>query len=334
MTILPSEFWDKFVIPFLSRFQERKYLRIYYKYDNIILKYTLLCLKEFFLITSTTEVLPVSKSDFLEGGLFQDESPDGYLFVQSRNIKLLKNYSAYVKLLELSPLLWFMAPIAKFKIVRKCLNFLFTITTPTEEPQYIKYAEAKPYPRQASFITYFISNFVKIMIQLFVLVCLFITFTWNMGNIGFNSLSTPDAFKPLAWSLHLDQSWGMFAPHPPKSNWYYLIHCVAQDGTEFELFKNRGLHTWEGTTPFTYDEPVPFYDNVGNHRWFKIMEMMNSGQNNQAVRLLFGQYICREYNRRHRNRIKNFTIYYFSQIQNLDGTRGSPQKQIFWEHTC
>jgi hypothetical protein len=126
----------------------------------------------------------------------------------------------------------------------------------------------------------------------------------------------------------------MFSPHPPKSHWYYLIQCTLQNDEQIELFKNQGLVTWNGTSPFTWDEPVPFHVNVGNHRWFKLFEMMNSGGNNQEVRLLFGQFLCREYNRRHRIRIRNFTIYYFSQIQNLDGTRGSPQKQVFWDHVC
>jgi hypothetical protein len=194
------------LIPYLSRIPERKFLRIYYKYDNVFLKYSLLALKNFFLLP-TTEVLPVSKSDFTEGGIFYEESPSSWLLVQSRHLKLTTNYAAFVKLLQLSPLLWIFAPLTKFNIAKRAISYLFQFEVPSPEPLYMKPVEANSYASSRSSLSYFIRRVRYFVVQIAVCLFLYICFSWNMGNIGAHSYSTPEALKPLAWSLHLDQSW-------------------------------------------------------------------------------------------------------------------------------
>jgi hypothetical protein len=42
------------------------------------------------------------------------------------------------------------------------------------------------------------------------------------------------------WITRLDQGWGMFSPHPPKSTfWYVIVGQLVNDET-VELFRNGG----------------------------------------------------------------------------------------------
>ena len=88
----------------------------------------------------------------------------------------------------------------------------------------------------------------------------------------------------------------------PTDNFWYSIAAETHDGTQFELFQRQGLKLWRGTlgvNASAVPPPNDLYYSIGNHRWFKYFENgINNSPHNMALRLHFGRWVCREYNRR------------------------------------
>jgi len=160
--------------------------------------------------------------------------------------------------------------------------------------------------------------------------------SWNLGNLGFDQLSTPNVFKPLARGLHLDQNWNMFSPRPPDLDWWYIIQAWMVNGTEVELHRNEGMWKWEGVPVGDWSKPDPFHLSFGNHRWYKFYEQMNGHSQNQQIRLEYGRFICREWNTRHplESQVYEFKIWWMNEFQLLDGTTEPREKELLWHHIC
>jgi hypothetical protein len=104
----------------------------------------------------------------------------------------------------------------------------------------------------------------------------------------------------------------MFAPRPPDSWWFYNIDATLDDNRNVELFTKGGLFTWEPSEQ-KWERPENFVDAFKNHRWFKYYENgINNHPENNALRLNFGRWICREYNSRHSgaDRLWKFSLYF------------------------
>jgi hypothetical protein len=62
-------------------------------------------------------------------------------------------------------------------------------------------------------------------------VFLYSVVTWNMANWEY----FPNWIKPAFFAAHLDQSWSMFAPRPPSSQFWYNIDATLENGKNVEL---------------------------------------------------------------------------------------------------
>lgn len=126
-----------------------------------------------------------------------------------------------------------------------------------------------------------------------------------VGALGWNLTSMDGKEKKDRWTdsilpwgsvLAMDQNWGMFAPSPPDSDQWFIIKCTSPSGKEFELFRNSGLFSWEGSE-VSFDPPVPFHKPFYNHRWCKYWEAFMDWDYRE-IRPGFRAWLCREYNRR------------------------------------
>jgi hypothetical protein len=164
----------------------------------------------------------------------------------------------------------------------------------------------------------------------------YFVFGLNMENIDVPDYAPAQDVRWIGYMLHLDQSWRMFSPRPPNINWWYIIQGWLVNGSEIEIHRNRGMWNWEGNPLDNWDKPKPFYPSYGNHRWFKFYEQMNSHPQNQAIRLEYGRFICREWNSRHSDGqvLYEFKIWWMNEFQKLDGTREERPKQLLWHHVC
>eukprot|EP01125_Pyxidicula_operculata_P009364 TRINITY_DN3082_c2_g1_i1.p1 TRINITY_DN3082_c2_g1~~TRINITY_DN3082_c2_g1_i1.p1 ORF type:complete len:282 (-),score=32.00 TRINITY_DN3082_c2_g1_i1:78-923(-) len=175
-----------------------------------------------------------------------------------------------------------------------------------------------------------------IALQIFLIWVIFLIASWNLGNVGYYKYSTPDSQKQYVWLFRLDQFWNMFSPHPPYSSWWYVMPGELVSGKQVELFDNGGLFTWKPNEEVNWGPPHSFIESFRSHRWFKFFENGFNNDSNKHLRLSFGRYICREFNKRHMrgDQLYKFDIYLSSHTTHLDGTKTMNDKSLLWSHVC
>jgi hypothetical protein len=158
----------------------------------------------------------------------------------------------------------------------------------------------------------------------------------NLDSLG--TYPMPPSLLPLVGALHLDQHWAMFAPHPPTDQFWYSMPGETIDGTQLELFQQGGLRRWSGIAAADIDTSVrpsgdDMFASIGNQRWFKYFENgINGSPHNMALRLEFGRWICREYNRERLPRDQLYTFelrLHIERIQVRDDPLERPQPPAF-----
>lgn len=70
-----------------------------------------------------------------------------------------------------------------------------------------------------------------------------------MANVGSENYAPPHGVRWIGFFFRLDQMyaitnsfihlnrWGMFSPHPPTSQWWYIFEGTLRNGTGVEIFK-------------------------------------------------------------------------------------------------
>ncbi|EGG22493.1 hypothetical protein DFA_04621 [Cavenderia fasciculata] len=161
---------------------------------------------------------------------------------------------------------------------------------------------------------------------------------WNCNTVDCGlPIGLPPQLNWVLFSLRLDQMWSMFSPRPPAIHWWYTFEGELDDGTQMEMWNNEGLFTWKGNpAPYSREKPYPYAPCIGNHRWFKVYENMNTGGGYELIRLGMGRWVCREWNLRHQGneRLHKFNIVYRNEKQHLDGTRSPLNDIVLWSHVC
>jgi len=355
LAIIPTWGWE--TLFYFLKTQERNKFKLYYTTDHFLSRNLAKILQTFALVPGT-EVIPYqvqlpSTSEERDDNYSVKRPSSFWLIAEDFNGKFYFNFEALLLASKLSPLLfifyWF---ISKFTALHKILEKSFaTIYYHTVTDSIEKVREdisgASFHRRQIGEyqvdvktvfkLSYKISKIVfKNMI---VGVFMFIIITWNFGNIGVREYSTPPDAQWIMWSFQLEQYWGVFAPRPPDSFWWYNMPGTLDNGTQVELWANAGLFTWE-PNPMSWDKPNPVYISFKNHRWFKYFENgLNSHPNNDVLRLHFGRWICREYNKRHSGaeRLFKFEIWLMNERIDgvkMDGSRIFMGKYNMWNHQC
>eukprot|EP01116_Phalansterium_solitarium_P022941 TRINITY_DN7784_c0_g1_i1.p1 TRINITY_DN7784_c0_g1~~TRINITY_DN7784_c0_g1_i1.p1 ORF type:complete len:858 (-),score=261.35 TRINITY_DN7784_c0_g1_i1:84-2624(-) len=176
-------------------------------------------------------------------------------------------------------------------------------------------------------------------VQAFSVFLVYVIITWNASHFGWWGLRTADAARPTVFALHLDQYWGMFAPKPPDSWWYYNIEATLDNGTKLELFDDGGYRYLQGK-PHSWDKP-DFFLSFKNHRWFKYFENgYNSHPARDGIRLNFGRWLCRRWNLEYpgEQRLYTFIVHLVTERANyeeMDGFNHIPTGSgKMWEHIC
>jgi hypothetical protein len=137
----------------------------------------------------------------------------------------------------------------------------------------------------------------------------------------------------------------MFAPRPPSVHWWYSIEGTLDDGRKVELFANQAWYSLEPNVVPEFanprTKPDPFYITFKNHRWFKYFEngYNNYPHSNNEIRLTFGRWLCRNYNRVNQgvDRLHTYSINLVSETVDtlkLDGTRHYNGFSTMWNHIC
>jgi len=363
LALIPTYFWEKMrSIINHSRSKSRKEFKFYYEDECITCQRNCHYLK-YFLILSESENLPLSylpnlnreepcqcgnhcnwdeENSFIN---FKKENSTGlWLVVCGGDGNVKHNWDAFLFALQLSPLWWPLEKLLKKgkitgMIINSAINHLHPHRTRSTNLRVQKKSFKEKSQRTSfrDFIEEFWFIFKIFLLNFTVGFFMMIQLSWNAGNLGYHDFEIPQNLKWIAWTTQIDQSWSMFAPRPPNQWWYYNIDAQLDDGQSVELFSKGALFTHIPNNQ-TWEKPNPFYIAFKNHRWFKYFENgINTSGSNQLLRLHFGRWICREYNKVHRGseKLYKFSLWLISENDpDMDLKRSEIGKQILWNHIC
>lgn len=368
--LLPTWFWETLIFSFFNT-KKRRDFRLYYK-EGCTFCTNICKLASSFCLIPGTEVLPIpetgdqshhqsidSSYHSSRTGKLHDEDSENenssvsidmlkprfqwnsnFIVTQDQHGKLHRNWDALVSIADVSPLFWLWKyPLQKMKYFGDELLDLFHDHSELKET---------PRPRkipvvvsQEDRIKEFLLKFLWfVSVNSVGAVLLYMLWCVNAQAAGYPQYTTPASLHGLTWSMHFPQNWGMFSPRPPDVNWWYNIKGELDNGTFVELFSEGGLHSMEPSPYIGLTKPPSTIKAFKNHRWFKLFEVgINSHRHADTLRLSFGRWVCREYNKRHSGKqaLYKHDIHFVSErldMQKLDGSRFPPQSSVLWRHQC
>jgi len=327
LTLLPSWFWDGVVFPWLSR-ADRRITVLYYKDTPGAPLSTLI----------TDFLMPPGSSIAVQcNDKLVDES-FSWMAVE-RNGVVYTNFEAFEELCEVSPLLWAMRIVLRDTFFRSLYRRIFAKVSSLISLCHYVYISRAPETEKIStpekngrVVRKYVKNVMSALAIFLIGLCIL----WNCANLKSFAFTFPQSLVWVPIATRLDQTWNMFSPGPPKLNWWYTIEGVREDGKRMEIWRN-GLQNWKATMePFSIEKPLYLGDTVGNHRWVKYYEYLNWGPNGDEVRLSFGRYICREWNKRYhgQDRLWRFSLIFRSEENVLDGPAILLEPNTLWTHEC
>lgn len=328
-TLLTPWFWDELVFPWLSKGVDK--IQILY-YKNTPGEPFSILLSDFLLPPDSFTVSP-SDSKLVDEQF-------SWLAVERQGTTYTR-FEAFEQVCKISPLLWPIRMLLKFKKVRSIIHWIFLRLPPFVGFLYRNLARPKSAEIEAASslpdklrLRRKLRKLVVSAIAVFLIVHIAL---WNCGNKHYK-VQLPEGTHWIAMATRLDQMWNMFSPGPPRINWWYTIEGVQDDGTRIEIWRN-GLEKWKGNpAPYSVAKPDNLGEVIGNHRWIKYYEFVNWAPEESVniVRLNFGRYICREYNKRNFDGAKlwKFNIMFRSEDNLLDGTKVPRFDEVFWSHQC
>jgi len=342
---LPFQLWDW--IEARLRTKERLGLRIYCNqpYKNVSFsRFFTTTFRTFFLIPET-ELFDLnsfngSTTDIESGSGSGKFAPSSQTWLMTETLQgtQSRNADAVVVLFRHSPLLWPFAGLMALSFVKGMVNFTFghlqRLTTTDANTSFfgiyvLPTEKVKSQSRRLRRVMgRILLNFVGGILLLALLL-------WNLHTIGWLKAS-----PTLTEGIHIagiEQSWRMFSPGPPHHHFWHIIQAKLADGSEVELFKDGALWTWKPNEPFSFTHPKDQFITYRSHPWYKFWESYNWNDASDVLRLNFGRWVCREYNKRHGGtpkELKTFNVWINWESVNLDHSRTPGDREILWQHVC
>lgn len=171
---------------------------------------------------------------------------------------------------------------------------------------------------------YSLHYFEKIL-GIFLLV---LVLAWNIeGFIRERKWSIGSPFDEIMFTLQLQQGWEMFAPHPQRSDGWWVMEGQLANGKQWDALNNKAV---------SFDRPASVYETYPSDLWRKFLDNLSGSRDENYLRAL-GRYLCREWNRVHArgNRLATFKLHFMQKWTNPPHAKPSPIKKItLWNHHC
>lgn len=134
-------------------------------------------------------------------------------------------------------------------------------------------------------------------------------------------------FDEIMFSLHLQQGWAMFAPHPQRSDGWWVMDGTLENGKKWDALNNKDV---------SFDRPEDIYETFPSEDWRKFMDNLQ-GTRDDSYLLLLGRHLCRKWNAEHSEGegLKEFQLYFMQEF--TKPPQESPakvEKLKLWNHSC
>ena len=125
-------------------------------------------------------------------------------------------------------------------------------------------------------------------------------FLWNINNL--NMSAYPKELNFFTRTVRLDQKWNMFAPKPYKSDGWFVVVGLLENGSLIDVFRGGKAVGW--------DSPEDRHSDYPTYRWRKFMRNIYS-KKYEVNRQYYARYLCNKWNKDETNqKLKDLDIYY------------------------
>ena len=266
LALIPSDFWDALK----KKIPEPKAITAYYDADCNF------CKKSIYIIRS---FLGLNALDIKEGQdnktIYKLMEHNNSWVVTDEKGEAFQHYTAFLKLLENSPTLFWLNPLLGIKFIQVIGNlvyklvannrFLFSIFTKNFSFYNVK------------FLVPSIANGMALLLLIFI-------FLWNFQHVN-KDFKIKKPYKNFAYWIRIDQKWNMFAPKPFTADGWFVFPGKLKNGKEIDLFNK------ENNYKLTWEKPDSVYDSHDNYRWRKYMRNMAQKKNKKTQALVFKIYM-------------------------------------------
>ena len=159
--------------------------------------------------------------------------------------------------------------------------------------------------------------------QVFVALCIAIVFAWCLGSVQAPRFAwaMPAWARTVAYSLRLDQYWGLFAPTPIKNDGWLVLEAELYDHTRIDLLRLG--------QPLSFDKPSSVSAEYPDWKWQKL-EANLAEESCKLYRKPFGDYLARQASTAQpdpNKKVRGWVLYNMLEVTLPHYTAIAPQKQ-------
>lgn len=151
---------------------------------------------------------------------------------------------------------------------------------------------------------------------------------WNIeGYVEDRDWYIGEPFDQIMFTLNLNQGWAMFAPHPQRSDGWWVMDGTLKNGKKWDVLNDKKV---------SFDRPADIYETYQSEDWRKFLDNL-SGSRDEKYLLALGRYLCRKWNNEKSGdqNLMTFKLYFMQEWTNPPHMAQSPVKKLqLWNHSC
>lgn len=157
---------------------------------------------------------------------------------------------------------------------------------------------------------------------------LLLVVSWNIeGYVKERDWYIGSPFDEIMFTLHLNQGWAMFAPHPQRSDGWWVMEGKLNSGKPWDALNNKEV---------SFDKPEDVYATYSTEDWRKFLDNLQSSRDNNYL-LSLGKYLCRSWNNTHYGdeMLNSFKLQFMQEwTHGPQGPAPKAEKLTLWNHSC
>jgi hypothetical protein len=150
---------------------------------------------------------------------------------------------------------------------------------------------------------------------------------WNVeGVIEDRDWYIGSPFDEIMFTFQLNQGWAMFAPHPQRSDGWWVMEGTLRNGEKWDALNNKEV---------SFVRPDSFYKTFPTENWRNLLDGLQGREEVYVENL--ARYLCRRWNSKNSgdNSLETFKLYYMEEWTKGPQEKPSPiEKRNIWNHSC
>lgn len=151
---------------------------------------------------------------------------------------------------------------------------------------------------------------------------------WNIeGYVEDRKWYIGSPFDEIMFATQLNQGWAMFAPHPQRSDGWWVMEGELRNGKKWDALNNKEV---------SFDRPESFFSTYSSDDWMKFLDNLQGSRDEKQL-LLLGKHLCRRWNSEHfgDESLQTFKLHFMQEWTNPPNEPASDiNKVTLWNHSC